>query len=108
MNVQAKIGLCNFVSTVCMLRISSGPEVVIGDPTHGVDDCDVIYDRLPNLIMITNSKTGTNAGTYCSLWGVTIQNLFVWGIFKFVWWRAKEQYFHHRDHCTEPSLRSIF
>ena len=76
MNVQAKIGLCNFVSTVCMLRISSGPEVVIGDPTHGVDDCDVIYDRLPNLIMITNSKTGTNAGTYCSLWGVTIQNLF--------------------------------
>jgi hypothetical protein len=53
MNVQAKIGLCNFVSTVCMLRISSGPEVVIGDPTHGVDDCDVIYDRLPNLIMIT-------------------------------------------------------
>ena len=31
--------------------------------------------------------------------GFTIQNLSVWGIFKFVWWRASEQYFNHRDHC---------
>jgi hypothetical protein len=38
--------------------------------------------------------------------GVTIQNLFVWGFFKFVWWRASEQYFHDRDHCTTPPLRS--
>ena len=28
------------------------------------------------------------------------------GIFKVVWWRASEQYLHHRDHCTEPTLRS--
>jgi hypothetical protein len=40
-----------------------------------------------------HGKTGTNAGTYCSLWGATIQNMFVWGFFKFVWWRAIEQYF---------------
>jgi hypothetical protein len=38
--------------------------------------------------------------------GVTIQNLFVWGIFKSVWWRASEQYFYPRDDCTEPTLRS--
>jgi hypothetical protein len=48
-----------------------------------------------------DSKTGTNAGTYCSLWGVTIQNLFVWEFFKFVWWQAGKQYFYHRDHCTK-------
>jgi hypothetical protein len=47
-----------------------------------------------------------NAGTYFSLWGVTIQNLFVWGVFKFVWWRAKKTVFYHWDHCTEPTLRS--
>ena len=28
------------------------------------------------------------------------------GIFKFVWWRAGEQYFHHQDHCTTTTLRS--
>ena len=26
--------------------------------------------------------------------------------FKFVRWWAREQYFHHRDQCTKPSLRS--
>ena len=30
---------------------------------------------------------------------------FVWEIFKFVWWRAKEQYFHDRDQRTKPPLR---
>ena len=25
---------------------------------------------------------------------------------KLVWWRAREQYFDHRDHCPEPTLRS--
>ena len=34
---------------------------------------------------ILHSRTGPNAGTYCPLRGVTIQNLFVWGFFKFVW-----------------------
>ena len=38
--------------------------------------------------------------------GVTIQNLVVWEIFKFVWWWAVEQYFDHQDHCSEPTLRS--
>ena len=38
--------------------------------------------------ILLHSRTGTNAGTYCSLWRVTIQNLFVWGFFKFVWWQA--------------------
>ena len=38
--------------------------------------------------------------------GATIQNLFLWGFFKFVWWRATEQYFNHRDRCTSPTLRS--
>jgi hypothetical protein len=38
--------------------------------------------------------------------GVTIQNLFVWGFFKFVWWRAEEQYFDYRDNCPELTLRS--
>jgi hypothetical protein len=38
--------------------------------------------------------------------GVTIQNLFVWGFFKFVWWRERKQYFYDRDQCTKPPLRS--
>ena len=29
-------------------------------------------------ILEFQKETGTNACTYCSLWGVTIQNLFVW------------------------------
>ena len=53
-----------------------------------------------------HSRTGTITGTYCSLWEVIIQNLFVWGFFKFVWWRVRERYFDHRDHCSEPTLRS--
>ena len=24
----------------------------------------------------------------------------------YIWWRATEQYFRHRDHCSEPTLRS--
>jgi hypothetical protein len=24
------------------------------------------------------------------------------GIFKLVWWWARKQYFHHRDHSSEP------
>ena len=39
------------------------------------------------------SRTETNGGTYCSLWGVTIQNLFVWEFFKFVWWPAHKRVF---------------
>ena len=27
-------------------------------------------------------------------------------VIKFVRWRASEQYFNHRDHCTSPTLRS--
>ena len=38
--------------------------------------------------------------------GVTVQNLFPWGFFKSVWWRASKQYFQHRDHCTIATLRS--
>ena len=44
--LSAKIGLFNLVSTVCLSRISSDPEVVIGDPIDGVDDSDAIYHRL--------------------------------------------------------------
>jgi hypothetical protein len=53
-----------------------------------------------------HSRTGTTAGTYCSLWSVIVQNLFVWGFFKFVWWLAGEQYFDHRDHYPEPTQYS--
>jgi hypothetical protein len=38
--------------------------------------------------------------------GVTIQNLFLWGVFKFVLWWVLEEYFDHRDRCTTPPLRS--
>ena len=38
--------------------------------------------------------------------GVTIQNPSVSVFFKFVRWRASGQYFHHRDRCLEPMLRS--
>ena len=51
-----------------------------------------------------HSRTGTITVTYSSIWGVTIQNLFVWEFFKFVRWRASEQYFDHWDHCAELTL----
>ena len=38
--------------------------------------------------------------------GVIIQNLFVWGFLKFVWWRASKQYFYHGDYCSSAILRS--
>jgi hypothetical protein len=38
--------------------------------------------------------------------GVTIQNLILWGFFRFVWEQAIKQYFDHRDQCTEPTLMS--
>ena len=35
-----------------------------------------------------------------------MENLNVWGVFKFVLWRGSEQYFHHWDHSSTPILRS--
>ena len=28
------------------------------------------------------------------------------GLKWYAWWRENKQYFHDRDHCTEPTLRS--
>ena len=51
------------------------------------DDGAAAAAAVPTMMMpafirrAVNSRTGTNACTYCSLWGATVQNLFLWVFF---------------------------